>query len=202
MKRISIAALALLLVTFSAHAMEPAYDYVTLRGGVFTPRGSSVRQFGSGFDAEIAVGRAFLPFLAGELGAGIANSGDTDVMPGTYQDPGTFTRYSTRQRYRFYPITASVKVILPAGTVEPFLGAGFGLYLARAEWEVIGTSTTVKASENPAGFHAIAGATIAFGPRFFGGVDARYVFVKTRYFNQGTVDLGGLRATALLGARF
>jgi hypothetical protein len=66
----------------------------------------------------------------------------------------------------------------------------------------VGTSATLRASDDVVGFHAGAGATIALGARFFGGVDARYVLAKVKYFNLGTVDLGGLRATLMLGARF
>lgn len=198
----AIFAVSSLLTALSAPALEPAYDYATVRGGVFAPRGSSVRKFGTGLDGELAVGRAFLPFLAGELGVGIARAGDTEIMPGTYQDPGTFTMYATRQRYTFFPMTVSVKAILPAGSIEPYLGAGAGLYLARMERDVVGTGTTLRASENVVGFHAVTGATIALGGRFFGGIDARYVLAKVTYFNLGTIDLGGLRATAMLGARF
>jgi hypothetical protein len=192
--------LALLVLAAPASGIDPAYDYATIRAGLFVPQANSVRDYGSGMDGELAVGRAFLPFLAGELAVGFARSGGD--AKGSYQDRATLEIFETRDRYTLVPFTASVRLILPAGSVEPYLAGGGGLYLVRLRREPIGSPPAVSESEEAAGLHVGGGATIGAGPRFFGGFDARYVFLSAKYFNQGHVALGGLRATAAFGLRF
>ena len=85
--------------------------------------------------------------------------------------------------------------------VEPYIAGGGGLYLVRLRREPAGPPPVIKEAEEAAGLHVGGGATIAAGRRFFGGFDARYVFLSATFFNQGKVALGGLRATAAFGLR-
>jgi opacity protein-like surface antigen len=195
-----ISILAALALAPTAGAFEPAYDYANLRGGLFVPQGSSVRDFQSGPDVELAVGRAFLTFLAAEVAVGYA-SAETGVHAMRYPAP-TYTVVDMREGYQIVPFTATVKVVLPAGSIEPWIGGGAGAVWARIHRDPTGDLATVSESDTAFEYHAGGGATLRLAARWFAGLDARYAFTKVKWFNEGKVALDGLRVSLALGTRF
>ena len=70
-----------------AGASEPPTDYVVLRAGMYLPQADPSPyggSYGAGPDVELAVGRAFFPWMAGEIGV---------ATPGR---PATSTSATTR----------------------------------------------------------------------------------------------------------
>ncbi len=197
--RLTAIAAALALAP-AARAFEPAYDYANLRAGVFIPQGSSVRPFNSGPDLELAVGRAFLPYVAGELSIGYA-SAETDPRSMRYQD-GSYTTIEMREGYQLVPITLTLKLVLPAGSIEPWIGGGAGAAWAHIYQDPTGDQPTISESDTTFEYHACGGVTVQLGRRWYAGADFRYAFAKVKWFNEPNVKLDGLRVTAAFGARF
>jgi outer membrane protein W len=202
LRRLTIILAALALAP-AARAFEPAYDYANLRAGVFVPQGSSIRNFNTGPDLELAVGRAFLPYLAGEFAVGYASS-ESDVQNMRYHDePPTYAAYDMRQGYQLVPVTLTVKLVLPAGSIEPWLGGGAGVAWSRIyEDPVSADLATVSETSAVLTYHAAGGVNLQLGKKWYAGVDFRYLFAKVTWFNEPSVHLDGLRVTALAGARF
>lgn len=186
----------------AARALAPAYDYTTVRAGAFLPQGSSYRSFDTGPDFQLAVGRAFLPYVAGELSVGYA-SAESDVRSARYHgnDP-TYPAFDLREGYQLVPVTVTVKLMLPSGSVEPWVGGGAGLAWTRIHEDPVNDLPTVSESSTVFTYHAGGGVTVQLAKRWYGGVDFRYAFVKARWFNDGMVTLNGVRLTAAFGTRF
>ena len=195
--------LAALLLAPAARAIEPVYDYANLRVGAFLPQGSSVRDFNSGLDLELAVGRAFLPYLVGEFSIGYA-SAETDPYLARYQSAqgGTYPSIEMREGYQMVPVTLTVKAVLPAGSIEPWIGGGAGVAWVRIHQDPTGDLPTLTDSETTFTYHAGAGVTVQLGKRWYAGADLRYAFAKVKWFNEPDVALDGLRVTAAVGTRF
>jgi opacity protein-like surface antigen len=193
-------AVVALVVAPAAFGFEPAYDYANLRAGVFVPQGSSVRPFNTGADVELAVGRAFLPFVAGEFAVGYA-SAETDPRVTRYQD-GSATAISLREGYQLVPVTMTLKLMLPAGSIEPWIGGGAGAAWARIYQDPTGSQQTLSESHTTFEYHAAGGVTVNLRSGWYAGADLRYAFAKVKWFNEPNVKLDGLRATATLGTRF
>jgi opacity protein-like surface antigen len=203
LRKLSIAAGLAIAFAPAARAIEPVYDYADLRVGVFLPQGSSVRDFGSGPDLELAVGRAFLPYLAGEFSIGYA-SAETDphVMRYYGSSSTAYPAIEMREGYQLVPITLTAKAILPAGSIEPWIGAGAGVAWTRIYQDPTGSQSTLSQSETVFEYHAGAGVDVQLGKRWHAGVDFRYAFAKVKWFTESDVALDGLRVTAAFGTRF
>ncbi len=194
------AVLAAVALAPAARAFEPAYDYANLRAGVFVPQGSSIRPFDTGLDLEAAVGRAFLSFVAGEVSIGYA-SAEADPRTVRYQD-GSGRAFPIREGYQLVPITMTAKLILPAGSIEPWIGGGAGAAWARIYQDPTGSQPTLTETQTTFEYHACGGVTVQLGKRWYVGGDLRYAWAKVKWFNEPNVKLDGLRVTAAFGARF
>ena len=183
-----------------AGADESSSDYVALRAGVYLPQAApSVTggSYGAGLDLELAMGRAFFPWMAGEIGVGYAQS-ESAVNQGYY--PGQYLIPVTA-RFALVPLTASLKFILPAGSIEPYAFGGIGVYFATFQKDPADTLPTVTESSTILGFHAGAGATYRAGERILVGVDGRYTFVQDEYWG-ARYSFNGVGFTAAVAYRF
>ncbi len=199
----AIAVAALAAFAPSARAAEPAYDYALVRAGTFLAQSPSLPNYDAGLDGEIAIGRAFLNFLAGELSVGYFRASGARTW--FYPDPVSYNVVvDMTTRISVVPVTGSVKLMLPVGSIQPYLVGGAGLYFATLTLDPADARATLSESRTTVGFHAGAGATFRLGERYFGGVDARYAFVTTsEYFHSGTgLTLDGVRVGGLFGIRF
>ncbi|MFY0571094.1 outer membrane protein [Archangium lansingense] len=80
------------------------------------------------------------------------------------------------------------------GTLTPYVGAGPGLYLHRAETEAFGSTYTE--SEATVGFQLLGGAEYKLGP---GGIfaEVHYHFTRVNFLTTGDVNLGGFLAAGV-----
>ncbi len=184
----------------TAGADESSSDYVALRAGVYLPQANPSGydgSYGAGLDLELAVGRVFFPWMAGEIGVGYAGA-TSDVHLGYY--PGQF-QIPVTARFALVPLTASLKLILPAGLIEPYAFGGIGVYFATFQKDPADTLPTVTESSTILGFHAGAGATYRVGQRILVGADGRYAFVRDQFFGN-RYSFNGVGFTATVAYRF
>jgi opacity protein-like surface antigen len=101
------------------------------------------------------------------------------------------------------PITATAKLVLPGGSIEPYLFGGVGLYLIRFEKDPTNGLPAVSERRNPVGFHAGLGAGWRAAERIRVGLEARYAFVRDTFFGSASSNaFDGIGLTASLGYLF
>lgn len=167
--------------------------YLLLRGGVFEPndsgRDDGLSSYDSGWSFGAAVGSRVAAAFAVEATAGVydAENGHNEVQ--------------------VVPLTVGARFIIPTPFIEPYLGAGLGLYLADLKEE---------AAPNPDDFSGIDDSSTTVGGYLSMGVDAwmspnvalnfegRYDFAnasfESKHGKDFDVDVGGW--TVNLGVRY
>lgn len=116
--RRSVVALVVMASLVSVPAFAEQLDnYAAIKLGAYSPRAHFLLgdDFSRGFDGELALGRSFNRYLAGEVGVGY------------------FKTTGTTGQVTVYPVTVTGKGIYPLGEVELYAGAGIGAYFAKAE---------------------------------------------------------------------
>jgi opacity protein-like surface antigen len=166
------------LVSVPAFA-ERLDNYATVKLGVFSPRSYFLEgeDFSKGFDGEVALGRNFNRYLAGEFGLGY------------------FKTTSGSDQITAVPVTVTGKGILPLGDIELYAGAGIGPYFAKAEL------SSQSYNDTALGWNILAGVNINVMPNLFFGTEIKYLWVKPS-FDPWDSRLNGATATANLGFRF
>jgi opacity protein-like surface antigen len=166
------------LVSVPAYA-ERFDNYGTIKLGAYSPRSYFLLggDFSKGFDGELALGRYFNRYLAGELGLGY------------------FKTTAGSDQVTVYPVTVTGKGIVPLGEVELYAGAGIGMYFAKAELYSVSYNATAF------GWHLLTGVTLNVMPNLFVGAEIKYLHVKPS-FGPWDSRLDGATATANLGLRF
>jgi opacity protein-like surface antigen len=197
------AALVLAAVASLAFADPPeptGRNYVLARLGVYLPQNDDFtwnwRSEGPGID--VVYGRRLNAFLAGELGIGWYASG-TDVF--AFQD-GTARDLSVA----LVPVTASARVSLPLGRIEPYALAGVGLYVARLREslfvEEFGSSFGDHLSA-AFGVQAGGGAALRLTQKASVGLEGRYFYAADPVLgDEARPDLRGFLVNASLAFRF
>lgn len=198
---IMIMALAVALAATSslAAAADKPSDYVAIKAGIYAPSASNnVHDFvnnnnidsgldsKTGFNGEVAVGHYFLPMLALELGAGYFESkGSPAAGPGEL-------------KLQVVPLTATGKVLLPLGPVEPYGLFGIGAYIT--DLNVHDNTSLHESTEVTYGLHAGAGININLNEKLFVGAEGKYLWAEPSFGGQH-IKLDGFIATAVLGLR-
>lgn len=204
--RLAVASIVLAAARPTA-AGEPPTDRAVLRIGTYLPQthpsALNLGSYGAGLDLEVAAGRAFLPWLGGEFGAGYLASG-SNVSQDAY--PGQFGVAPMKTRFSLVAVTASVKLIVPGGSVEPCAFGGAGVYFASLKKEPTGALPSVSSTDTILGFHAGAGVTWLVSDRVLLGLDGRYSWVRGEFFGGQGFGSGyrfdGVGLTATVGYRF
>jgi opacity protein-like surface antigen len=204
MKKINMLFLALtvaLTATASlATAEDNPSDYFALKAGVYSPSTShDLENFNgghrthldskTGFNGEVAVGHYFLPMLALELGAGYFESkGSAAAEPGEL-------------KLKVVPLTATGKVLVQLGPVEPYGLFGIGAYVTDMKIHDNETAGTLRDSTKVTyGLHAGAGVNINFSKSMFVGVEGKYIWADPSFGGEH-IKLDGFLATGVLGFR-
>ena len=184
MRRTMIALVVMVsLVSVPAFA-ERLDNYATVKLGVYSPRSHFLTglDFSKGFDGELALGRYFNRYLAGEFGLGY------------------FKTTTGSDRITVYPVTITGKGILPLGRVELYAGAGIGAYFAKAESD-IGRGYNFHYNDTALGWHILTGSNINVMQNLFVGVEIKYIWVKPSFASWES-RLDGITTTANLEFRF
>lgn len=193
-----VLAVALVGITSPAVAAENFGDYLALKGGIYSPSSSyDLDNFNagnrehldskSGFAGEIAVGHYFLPVLAVEFGLGYFESeGSPLAAPG-------------ETKLKVVPLTATGKVFLPIGPIEPYGLFGIGAYIT--DLDVHDNTGEVEGStEITYGLHAGAGVNLKLQDNIFVGLEGKYLWAEPSFGGQD-IKLDGFVTTALIGFR-
>jgi opacity protein-like surface antigen len=173
--------------------------YVALRGGMYQPRGDflDVIEFNNGLELEAAFGVQVHRNVALEGGIGYYGA-STDTMTVT---DGVDT-ISLKLKLGVIPITASVRLLAPAGAVTFSALAGVGIHMAEveAEADISGVGGSLSESNNVFGLHLGGGVAVKVSERASVGAELRYTFAETTFLDED-VELDGLRIGAALTFR-
>lgn len=190
---------AVLVVLFSVFTLFPAHakplspNYVTLKIGGYFPQHSDLKDFDSGFDGEISLGRVVAPGFAVEGGIGYFET------KGESSEPGIIAN----GKFKVMPLTLSLKGQTFFEQFEPYVEAGIGVYFI--ESELSGTFTGIPASrsdnEAKVGFHLGLGGNYNVTRQIFLGLEGKYIWVKSETFGSDT-RLDGITLTGNIGFRF
>jgi opacity protein-like surface antigen len=164
---------------FAAHPPEALSgdSYFLVKAGAYTPQANDLENFGTGVNAEVAVGRYFLPFLSGELGAGYFDT----------SNGGT--------KLSVVPATLAARLRVPLPVVKPYAILGGGAYFATLD-------TPSSGSMSNTAFGYFAGAGVDFKIAFLLlNIEAKYLWVKPS-FSGTDMNIEGVVATAGLGLEF
>ncbi len=102
--------------------------YITLKPGIYSPQSSDLEHFDAGFNGEIGFGYRFSRNFAAELGIGYFNTDGEDTVGGITQEGREFYNY-------VYPVTLTLKAILPYKKWEFFGFGGAGAYIVSGAFD-------------------------------------------------------------------
>ena len=204
-KSIFMAVLVLtFLIPINVFAKSPFY--IALKPGIYSPQSSDLDV--TGFNGEIAFGYRFNPYIAAEFGIGyFYTEGEKTVVGATYVDRENFD-------IDVYPVTLTLKAILPYKKWEFFGLAGGGVYIVSGPYDVDDYDYHCDSHhcyydydyDYDARLGGFLGAGIHYNitRRIFVGVEGKYVW--TDKVNLEDLELkfnmDGIIATAVFGIRF
>jgi hypothetical protein len=166
----------------------PLPNYVIGELGFYSPADDLDK---AGFDAGInfsaAYGRYIAKYLIFEAGIGYFYT-ERDFLGGA-SIAGSYTRDDS---IGVSPITLSLKGAFTAGNVEFYGGGGIGGYFMVFNSDIAASnlgSFSVDDDEVVLGAHVLAGANFNISPRFFIGVDGRYLWTDSVSIVQRVADI-------------
>lgn len=168
--------LSCLLVPLAAtSAVAQDTGYFSVKAGSFLPNsksGNSLKDFNTGYNAEVAVGYRPESYAAFELGTGLYSASGTVTTADSTSDKTLYT----------IPVTATAKAILDLEKFELFGGAGIGYYFAFIDNDMTfaaGPAPVKESSHGSAlGYHLTAGGDYKIAERFRLGADFKYFVAK------------------------
>jgi opacity protein-like surface antigen len=219
MKRFLVAisvACFLLMSSVASFAQDRTGQYYsTFKGGVYSPTGDlHDGDFDEGPAGEITMGYYINNNFATEFGIGYFRTESEHSE--TVSELGSVSELGWDVDLQVIPITATFKAVIPFDNVELYAGAGIGAYLYRVDVDVsesvtIPGSGTISGSFSDddtsavVGGHFVLGATFDISPKWFLGVEGKYLFTdEATAFDEDIEigDLNGFTATGVIGYRF
>lgn len=156
--------------------------YLVARGGLFEPNdaGDGLSGYDSGWSFAGGIGSRVSPVLA------------VEGMVGSYgADRG-------RDEVRVMPITMGLRLIAPGPFLEPYLGAGVGLYFAELQEETFvsgGGTGQIDDSDTAVGGYLSLGLDAWMAPRLALNFEGGYQFAQASFQSEAgnsfDVDVGG-----------
>ena len=175
----ALAVSTLCTLAFAVHPSEALSgdSYLLVKAGAYTPQAGDMDNFGTGVNAEVAVGHYFLPFLSGELGAGYFESSN-----GGY-------------KLSVVPATIAARLRLPLPVVKPYAILGGGAYFTTLD-------TPSSGSMSNTAYGYFAGAGVDFKITFLLlNIEAKYLWAQPSFSGTDT-KIDGVVVTAGLGLEF
>jgi opacity protein-like surface antigen len=177
-------------------------NYVVIKAGLYSPQSDDLREFGTGFNGEIALGHYFNQFLATEISSGYfrTTASDSATVSG-------FGRVTANATISVVPITLSVKPIYAAQDIEMYALGGVGAYIAKGELSgtVGGTAVSVSDTNTVFGIQLGAGVNFNITREVFLGLEGKYFWAKPKWQTNGitiNANIDGFLFTGNLGFRF
>lgn len=115
-----------------SHGVEPGYNYLTLKPGIYSPQSNDLDDFDNNFNGEIAIGRRFNPNMALEMGLGYFNTKAEFAAAG----PDFYLR--EKDSLDVVPLTLASKAIAPVNRFEFFGIGGIGAYYIYGDLKLCG----------------------------------------------------------------
>ncbi len=182
-------------------------NYVTFKGGIYSPESDDLEDFDTGFNVEISLGHYFHPNFALELGIGYFETDATfsgfDPILGSWREKDEITAI---------PLTLTAKGVYPTQYVDLFGGVGIGLYFVRGEADLSTSafgSLSFDDDDIVFGFHLGAGANFNITERLFFGIEGKYLWAGAEFEHtvmgipiELDADLDGYTVTGTIGFRF
>jgi|WetSurMetagenome_2_1015567.scaffolds.fasta_scaffold471431_1 opacity protein-like surface antigen len=211
-----LVALAVGAYAIPSYVIAADNNYITLKPGIYSPQSNSLKQFGTGFNGEIALGHQFNPNFAMEMGVGYFNTENT--FRGSDRILGIQYPFRENDYFDVVPITLSAKLIRPAGKWEFFAMEGIGAYIVSEETKISGTinnwsgRASFKDTHAVLGFHLGLGFNYNITTKLFIGAEGKYLWARQARFRDNTPGvpvsmdakrkMDGVLATAVMGFRF
>jgi len=161
--------------------MNHGPGYIGVQLGFYEPNGrwfDGLATYDTGFAFNLFFGSRLTQFFAVEGSIGYFESRSTPF----------------RGDLSVFPVTVGGRFIIPSPFVEPYIGAGLGLYFADLNEKASG----IKDDTTSFGGYVSLGVDFWLNPRVAINMEGRHHWVKPR-FNGISIDLSGWNA--LLGVR-
>ncbi len=182
-------------------------NYVTFKGGIYSPESDDLEDFDTGFNVEIALGHYFHRNFALELGVGYfeteASFSGFDPILGVWSEKDEITAI---------PLTLTAKGVYPTQYVDLFGGVGIGLYFVHGEADLSSSafgSLSFDDDDTVFGFHLGAGANFNITENIFFGIEGKYLWAEAEFEEsflgvpfELDADLEGFTVTGNIGFRF
>lgn len=211
MRKVSVIITIVFVLSYAVSVYAEGSGYVALKGGIFDPNDEDdgLKDFETGYNAEIAFGYRMNPNVAFEFGIGKYSSDFEesgfiiDVFGNVYPAQISFTASAI-------PVTATVKGIAPTGggVVDLYIGGGLGYYMAKieADLEISGLgSASDSFDEEEVGFHVVGGAEFNVSENIALGLEAKWFTVEPEFDFDGEkekVEFGGAIFNGILKFSF
>jgi opacity protein-like surface antigen len=189
------------LIPINVFAQNPFY--IAFKPGIYSPQSSDLDGFDTGFNGEIALGYRFHRNIAAEFGLGYFNTQEERTFVGS-------TYVGEELDIYVYPVTFTLKAILPYKKWEFFGLAGAGVYIAYGPYDYDDDDYDYDYHYDTV-FGGYLGAGIHYNitPGIFVGVEGKYLWTGKVEWDEvlgipteGKFKMDGIIATAVIGIRF
>jgi opacity protein-like surface antigen len=192
------------LIPINVSAQSPFY--IAFKPGIYSPQSSDLDGFDTGFNGEIALGYRFHRNIAAEFGLGYFNTQEERTFVGS-------TYVGKELDIYVYPVTFTLKAILPYKKWEFFGLAGAGVYIVSGAYDADDWDYD---DDDDYDYDAVFGGYLGGGihynitPKIFVGVEGKYLWTdkaKLEFEEFGApprvkFKMEGILATAVIGIRF
>jgi opacity protein-like surface antigen len=181
-----------------AQAESKTPNYVVVKGGIYSPQTNDLDGFSTGFNGEVAYGRYFDKNWAIEAGLGYF---ETSSRNATIIGPD-FTPRSVR--LRVVPVTVAFKGSIPVDRFEFYGIGGIGAYGLETDLDRSSRFRDEHDRDSETLFGGFLGLGALFNvtPKFFFGLEGKYLWTTKSTFIDAETDLNGIQATVNVGFRF
>ena len=176
--------------------------YIALKPGIYFPRSGDLNGFDNGFNGELAFGFRLTPNIAAEFGLGsFATGGQKTFLRGA-------SVIQAHYDIDVWPLTFTLKGILPYKKWEFFGLAGGGIYSVSVPYDVDGYHHhpyPYYYSDYDYIWGGYLGAGIHYNitPETFLGVEGKYLWTEdAKFTNVDHFNLDGILSNAVIGFRF
>ena len=192
------------LIPIDVFAQSPFY--IAFKPGIYSPQSGDLDGFDNGFSGEVAFGYRVNPNLAAEIGIGFFNTEGEKTVGGEIYGGREFDIY-------VYPVTFTLKAILPYKRWEFFGLVGAGLYFVSRPYDDYYDDNHDHDyhhhnHDGDDDYDTILGGYLGAGihynitPRIFVGVEGKYLWTDKVKLEYGEFRMDGIIANAVIGIRF
>jgi hypothetical protein len=176
-----------LALSFPAHSEGRNPNYIVLKGGIYSPQNNKLNNFETSYNGEFAFGHYFNKNLALEIGTGAFHTRSSKNV--------TFEKSSGLETLDLYavPLTLALKAIIPIDNFELYGIGGGGAYFSQADLRVSNSYRYYDYdnyyNQTLVGGFLGLGASFKITPKFFIGLEGKYLWTSTVTINDLDTDI-------------